>query len=833
MSHGALRLVLFVSIACSLFLVGCGGRDEPERTPQSISDAPGRSRSIATEADRARPDRYLGQVPPFSLIDETGRPFESESLDGKIWVAAFTFTRCRGICPLMAAQLGKLQDELRGSDASNQVMLIDITVDPEHDTPEVLGEYAKSVGADPSRWKFLTGRRNQIRQLSRHGFKLPVEDVENVQMPIAHSQKFVLVDREGFVRGYFDGIDDAGRAELLTELRAILSEPAALRIAYPEDILDPPGLAARGATQRAGAGAIGAFHAFEFEDRAPESGITFVNQVTDDSGKTYKPVHWDHGNGVAVADVDGDGRLDAYLLTYLGSNELWRNLGNGEFENISASAGTGLEGKLSVTASFADTDNDGDADLYVTTVRGGNHLFVNDGTGRFADATESAGLGYVAHSSSAIFFDYNRDGLLDLFLCNVGVFTTDALGPGGYPIGVGDAFGGHLKPEERNERSVLFENQGGNRFVDVSSKRNLNDESWTGDAAAGDFNGDGWIDLYVLNMQGHDRYYENVEGQRFEDRTDDVFPKTPWGSMGVKSFDWDNDGDLDLFLTDMHSDMSENIDPTREKLKSRMQWPESLLLSEDKSIFGNAFFRNDGEGRFVEISDAIGAENYWPWGLSVGDLNADGYEDAFIASSMNYGFRYAVNTVLLNDRGQAFRDAEFILGVEPRRDGRTAKFWFKLDCPGVDRENPLCRDRGLLDPAVFLGAVGTRSSAIFDVDDDGDLDILTNEFHDRPMLLISDLSERRDVRWLQVRLVGNESNRDGLGARVTVHVGERQFLRVQDGKSGYLSQSRMPLYFGLGDQRAVDRIEVVWPSGKRQTLPGPIETNRTMDIVEP
>ena len=145
----------------------------------------------------------------------------------------------------------------------------------------------------------------------------------------------------------------------------------------------------------------------------------------DDAGKIYKAVHYDHGNGIAVADVDGDGRLDIYFVNQVGGNQLWRNVGGGRFENITAAAGVGVPAKVSVSASFADIDNDGDADLYVTTVRGGNMLFENDGKGRFKDVSKASGLDYVGHSSCAVFFDYDRDGKLDLFLVNVGRYTTE------------------------------------------------------------------------------------------------------------------------------------------------------------------------------------------------------------------------------------------------------------------------------------------------------------------------------------------------------------------------------------------------------------------------
>src|SRR5206468_3102672 len=141
-------------------------------------------------------------------------------------------------------------------------------------------------------------------------------------------------------------------------------------------------------------------------------GITFTHRIVDDAGRTYKAAHYDHGNGIAMADVDGDGRLDVYFVNQVGGNELWRNLGGGRFENITAAAGVGVPDKVSVSASFADVDNDGDADLYVTTVRGGNMLFENDGKGHFKNVSKASGLDYVGHSSAAVFFDYDRDGKL-------------------------------------------------------------------------------------------------------------------------------------------------------------------------------------------------------------------------------------------------------------------------------------------------------------------------------------------------------------------------------------------------------------------------------------
>ncbi|HXO20957.1 MAG TPA: CRTAC1 family protein [Thermoanaerobaculia bacterium] len=572
------------------------------------------------------------------------------------------------------------------------------------------------------------------------------------------------------------------------------------------------------------------FHDFQFKDRIAESGITFVQHIVEDAGKTYKAAHYDHGNGIAAADVDGDGLIDIYFVNQVGGNELWKNLGNGTFKNITAEAGVALPGRISVSATFADIDNDGDQDLYVTTVRGGNALFENDGHGHFKDITKQAGLEYVGHSSAAVFFDYDNDGLLDLFLVNVGKYTTDVKGKDGYYLAYPDAFQGHLHPE-RTEYSILYHNLGGNRFADVSKQMKLVDGSWSGDATITDFNQDGWPDLYVLNMQGNNHYYVNMGGKYFVDKTPEVFPKTPWGAMGVKVFDYNNDGLLDLFITDMHSDMIKEVAPEDERIKFVFKGGENLLGDPAKNIFGNAFFKNKGDGTFEEVSNDLGLENYWPWGVSVEDLNADGWQDVLITSSMNYPFRYGVNSLLLNNLGQQFLDAEFMLGIEPRRGGRTRKPWFTLECSGEDRAHPLCRGRS--GHLTVTGTLGTRSSVIFDVDGDGDLDIVTNEFNAEPQVLISNLSEKKAIHWLKLRLIGKKSNRNGLGAVVTVRAGGRTMTQLMDGKSGYLSHSILPLYFGLGEAAAADGIEVKWPSGRKQTLAGPIAGNRQLDVEEP
>ncbi len=174
---------------------------------------------------------------------------------------------------------------------------------------------------------------------------------------------------------------------------------------------------------------------------------------------------------------------------------------------------------------------------------------------------------------------------------------------------------------------------------------------------------------------------------------------------------------------------------------------------------------------------------------------------------------------------------EYILNVEPRLDGRVDKEYFCLDCSGKDASYPLCFQKSGIQHV--RGVLSSRSSVIADLDDDGDLDIVVAEFNDRPQLLVSNLSEKRNLHFLKVRLEGTMSNRDGLGATVRVSAGGKTYTQFHDGKSGYLSQSSLPLYFGLSKGTQVDLVEVIWPSGARQKIGSNVPINSEIRVKEP
>jgi len=201
---------------------------------------------------------------------------------------------------------------------------------------------------------------------------------------------------------------------------------------------------------------------------------------------------------------------------------------------------------------------------------------------------------------------------------------------------------------------------------------------------------------------------------------------------------------------------------------------------------------------------------------------------------MGFHYRFHPNSVLLNDGGERFLSAEYVLGVEPRAGGRSTKPWMSIDCDGLDEGFFLVLRNGLHGKVELWDALSSHAAAVLDLDGDGDLDILMREWAWKPQVLISDLAERAPkTSFLKVRLFGSKSNRDGLGARVAVRAGGREITQVHTGRTGYLSQGSIPLYFGLGAAQKANAIVVTWPSGTQQMVTEGIPRNGLLEIREP
>jgi hypothetical protein len=577
-----------------------------------------------------------------------------------------------------------------------------------------------------------------------------------------------------------------------------------------------------------------------FQDQAEEAGITFrMAFLPGEQGAKFKTNLYDHGCGVAIGDFNGDGLDDIYFVNQLGRNALYQNQGNGKFADVTAAAGVGLGDRVCAAATWADYNNEGRQSLFVTSTRGGNVLFKNLGNGRFKDVTKQAGLSHIGHSQTAVFFDYDNDGYLDLFVTNTAEWTEAELDksktyhPGGQDLTDLAA--------SKIDYNILYHNNRDGTFTDVTAKAGLRGKGWGGDVAVFDYNEDGYLDILVTNMFGASQLYRNNGNGTFTDVTKETLGRTSFGAIGCKTFDFNNDGKLDLLIVDMHSDMwlpprgypvleemaREHPDqkypdvwgPWRQYdpkafAEREQQWRDMFHIRYQDVIFGNTLFRNRGGGKFEEVSDRAGMETFWPWGIATGDFDNDGYEDVFLASGMGYPYFYWPNALMMNNGDGTFTDRARTAGIEPPR-------------------------RGIYLPEPIGGEPAARSSraaATADFDGDGRLEIVTNNFNDRPYYFKNRFPRKNYVAF---RLHGSRSrrhprgsNRDAIGALVRIYVGKQIMVRQVQAAGGYLSQSSKTVHFGLGDRKHIDRVVIRWPRGRVQEIPHPA-INRLHDITEP
>jgi hypothetical protein len=323
-------------------------------------------------------------------------------------------------------------------------------------------------------------------------------------------------------------------------------------------------------------------------------------------------------------------------------------------------------------------------------------------------------------------------------------------------------------------------------------------------------------------MFGANNLFRNVGGKRFVPTTDEALGRTSWGGMGALFFDADNDGRPDLYVVDMHSDMWTDTDPTGQidaRVKYDSPWGKRArdwkVVSSpgqtraERVLFGNTFFVNQGGGRFEERSDAAGLENFWPWGIVAGDFDNDGWQDAFVPSGMGYPYAYWPNHLLMNGGRGVFVERAADAGIEP---------------PARGREIADLTIRGRACPR------SSRSAAAADLDRDGDLDLIVNNFNHEPYLLRNDTPPRP---FLGIRLRGTRANRDGYGARVSVVTPAGVQHREAHSTGGYLTQSDAVLHFGLGNVGRVERVEVLWPGDVRAQVVREPAAGTILTIVQP
>jgi len=529
---------------------------------------------------------------------------------------------------------------------------------------------------------------------------------------------------------------------------------------------------------------------FGFTNVAAEAGLRAL--TTFGGRETNKYLLETTGCGVAFLDFDNDGWLDVFLVNgwtlegFSGgeapTNHLYRNLGNGHFEDVTRASGLDGSG-WGQGACVGDYDNDGREDLYVTYF-GQNRLYRNLGGGRFEDVTARAGLGSqrTRWGAGCAFLDYDRDGRLDIFAANYidldlktaplpesglcrykGVMV--ACGPPGLPGG----------------KNVLYRNLGDGRFEDVSERAGILNANGTYGLGVStlDFNDDGWVDVYVANDSNPSALYLNRRDGTFEDvgvLAGCAFSQDgkPQAGMGIGIGDYDRSGTMDIFKTNFAGDTA-------------------------------TLYSNSGDGFCDDrtFASGVGINTRWlGWGTGFVDLDNDGWLDLFLTN----GHVYPEVERLETEAGYKQRKVVYLnLG-----NGRFEDVTERLGAPATTPK-------------------AGRGTAFGDYDNDGDVDIVVNNVHDTPDLFR--LDTRRPHHWLLVKLVGRRSNRSAIGARLRCVAGGVVLVEEVRGGGSYISQNDLRVHFGLGDSPRVERLEVRWPNGQEEQWVD-IEADRILTLEE-
>lgn len=544
---------------------------------------------------------------------------------------------------------------------------------------------------------------------------------------------------------------------------------------------------------------------FALRDETAAAGINFVHHrpTFDPKIAGVEPHVAALGASVSVTDFDSDGKPDLYFTnTRFGEpNALYRNKGDGTFEDVAAAAGLADLNRpgdgVSMGAVWGDFDNDGREDVLVYRY-GYLALFKNIDGHRFEDITVNAGLRRWVNSNGAIWLDYDRDGLLDLYV--TAYFRNDI---DLWHLATTKIMHNSFEFATNGGKSLLFHNLGGGKFEDVTDKMGVGSSTrWTLAAASADFNGDGWPDIYRANDYGPEELYLNDHGRRFVLTTAGLESESKSG-MSVALGDAFNRGRLDAFITN---------------------------ISERGYLFQNNNLRVNEmpeARRFRNVAEGAIADAGWAWGAQFGDLNNDGANELFVANGFisadrTKNYWYAMSKIA-GANGRFFEDAATwpafgnasLSGYEPSRVyvNRGVAGW-------VD----VAKSVGVTD--LYDG----RAVALADLSNRGAVDVIVAN-QNQPAVLYRDYPDSAN-HWIAFKLVGTRSNRSAIGAEVVLESGDLRQRRIVDGGSGFASQNDRRLHFGLGSREWVDRVVIYWPSGLKQVLPRPL-VDSFVTVTEP
>lgn len=542
--------------------------------------------------------------------------------------------------------------------------------------------------------------------------------------------------------------------------------------------------------------------------------------------------------GVSVGDADGDGLDDLYVAQPAGlPNRLFRNRGDSTFEDITDRAGVGV---LDDTAQslFVDVDNDGDQDLVVATSTN-PLLFINDGAGHFTPVPDAFRFARPLQGvlTSITMADYDRDGFVDLYLCVYSYFFGAGEDKAGTPAPYYDARNG--------PPGVLFRNDAHGRFVDATHDAGLDagNDRYHFAAAWADYDGDGWPDLLVANDFGTKNLYHNLgrrDGHaRFEDVAASAGVLDHGAGMSAAFLDYDNDGLLDIYTGNMWS--APGLRVTSAPTFMRDATPDVRALYR-RHVRGNSLLRNLGNGRFEDKTLEAHAEmGRWAWSSDALDFDSDGWDDLYVVNGMLTRTTEASGGGDLEGffwRQVVARSPLTRVPGTPYDDAWRAINQLLIHGSIASRQrNVFLRNDGHGGYDDISGAVGLdldqdgRSFSVLDLDGDGDPDLAVMADRQAPQIRIFRNDFEAKPASIAVRLRGTKSNRDAIGARVTVDTDRVRKIKIVQAGSGFLSQHSKELLIGLGSSERVVKLTVSWPSGATQVFTD-VPLNTRIHIVE-
>jgi enediyne biosynthesis protein E4 len=566
---------------------------------------------------------------------------------------------------------------------------------------------------------------------------------------------------------------------------------------------------------------------------AEQTGVQFSNVIKEDFDYNYfHNLFLYNGGGIGILDVNNDGKQDMFLASSLGECKLYLNEGNLKFKDITASAGVRTEKGMKMGVSIADVNADGFQDIYVCKMgmddpsQNANLLYINNQNNTFTERAKEYGIDDASTSVQAIFFDYDNDKDLDLYVIN----EPRDLSLSSKILASKGANGKYIidkTPKTAYESDRMYKNNGNNTFTDVTVQSGLNIRDYSLSVQTHDFNNDGFIDLYVANdFIDQDNIYINNKNGTFTERSAEYFRHTSVHSMGSSIEDINNDGLSDLMTVDM---MSEN-NYRQKQLKTAMEKARYQLLTEigyGHQMMRNTLQLNNGNGTFSEIGCLAGINfTDWSWSNLMNDFDNDGYKDIHVTN----GYYRDVTDMDY----QAFTvDSIQKIGGLTKQNFKTFNDYLKL-IPSEKLEHYMYKNNGDLsftkvtDAWGMSGKYNSNGSVYADLDNDGDLEVIVNHIDD-PVSIYENLTNQiKDNNYFQIKLKGAAPNTLAYGAsvKITYDNGKIQYAELQPVK-GFISSSENILHFGMGKTVKIDQLAVKWPDGKVQLMTD-INTNQRL-----